>query len=74
MDLETATANRDAARTAWLIALKAQSASESDRRVTYQSVDMLYAQYLYWQKVVDKLTAQNAGVSQPLVAIAKWTR
>ena len=73
MTLATAQAHLDAAIAAELDALKVSSYSVGSRSKTNQQLSELRASIAYWQRVVDVLTAQAAGNTQPSFAQPRWT-
>lgn len=73
MDLATAIELRDAAKTAYLNALDARSATDGDRAVQRHDIAVLRAEYERWERTVNQLS-QPAAYGRPTVAIARWTR
>ena len=44
-----------------------------DMRITRQNIDILRNEMTYWQRQVDALNAQAAGVTNPGVLTPRWS-
>jgi hypothetical protein len=71
--LAQAEAYRDDAAAQLAAAAKAASVSSNGRAWASQNLTELRETLGYWQRQVNVMTANNAGASNPTVAIAKWT-
>lgn len=72
MDVSTAQTYLNASLANLSKAEKAKAAGIADGQVTHHNLEELRAQVTYWQRVVDSLTAKNAGGSATS-SIASWT-
>ena len=73
MTLAEAESHLDAWTAANLAVSKGQSYSIGSRTLTRADVNVIRHEIAYWSRVVDSITAKNAGNStNPGVRIAKW--
>ena len=73
ISLEQAEYYRDDAAKQLEAASKASSVSSTGRSWSSHSLPELRENLGYWQRVVNSLTATNAGAGNALASIAKWT-
>jgi len=59
--------------TAYEAALSGRTVSYQDKSVSRQDIDWLSAELDKWQGIVDVLTAQAGGATNPGVRIATWS-
>lgn len=74
MDLATAQSKLTAAQAAYDAALTAQSVTHADgRQIRRFDIDKLRSEVQFWQRVVNTLTAKQAGAVNPGIRTAKWS-
>ena len=74
MDFATAQTKLAAAQAAYDQAISAQSVTMSDgRQVRRYDIDMLRKEVQFWQRIVNTLTAKQAGAVNPGIRTAKWS-
>lgn len=73
MTLTEAQARLTLVETAYEAALNGRAVTYQAKSVTYQDLEMLSKELDKWQSVVDTLTAQAAGATNPGVRVATWS-
>jgi len=73
MTLAQAQARLTLVETAYEAALSGRTVTYQQRSVTYQDLEMLSTELDKWQSIVDTLTAQAAGATNPGVRVATWS-
>lgn len=74
MDLETAQTKLTAAQSAYDAAINAQSVTMADgRNVRRYDIDVIRKEVQFWQRIVNTLTAKQAGAVNPGIRTAKWS-
>ena len=73
MTLAQAQARLTLVETAYEAALNGRTVTYQQRSVTYQDLEMLSTELDKWQSIVDTLTAQADGATNPGVRVATWS-